>query len=90
MRKKPSFKNYHSPDKQGHFGEYGGRYVPETLMAALCELDEMYAAAKRDAKFKNELKHYLESFAGRPTPLTETKRLAKLLGVKHFFSSAKT
>ena len=78
------------PDKKGHFGPYGGKFVPETLMGALAELEAVYRAAKRDKSFHKELNGYLHDFAGRETPLTETKRLAKLLGVKRFFSSAKT
>src|SRR3989338_8068750 len=74
-----------TPDQKGHFGIYGGKYVPETLMAALDELEDCYRRAKSDPKFKKELDGYLRDFAGRPTPLTETKRLAKLLGVKRFF-----
>ena len=73
------------PDKSGHFGPYGGRFVPETLMAAIDELTRVYQSAKRDPKFKKELNGYLKNFAGRPTPLTETKRLAKHLGVKRLF-----
>ena len=73
------------PDKEGHFGPYGGKYVPETLMAALSELEKVYAAAKKDKKFHQELDFYLKNFAGRPTPLTEAKHLAELLGVNRFF-----
>ena len=73
------------PDKKGHFGPYGGKFVPETLMAALAELERTYRAAKKDPKFRKELDGYLKNFAGRPTPLTEAKRLAKLLGVRRFF-----
>ncbi len=80
-----SFKKKSLPDKKGHFGIYGGKYVPETLMAALDELEQCYRQAKSDPSFKNELKGYLHDFAGRPTPLTEAKRLAKLLGVKKLF-----
>ncbi len=82
-KSKPNFSNL--PDKEGHFGPYGGRYVPETLMAALTELDKVYRVTKKDPKFKKELNHYLRNFAGRPTPLTEARRLAKILGVKHFY-----
>ena len=73
------------PDKKGHFGPYGGKFVPETLMGALSELEAVYRAAKRDKSFHQELNGYLHDFAGRETPLTEAKRLAKLLGVKRFF-----
>ncbi len=73
------------PDKKGHFGPYGGKFVPETLIAALDELERVYRSAKKDPKFKLELNGYLKNFAGRDTPLTEAKRLAKILGVRRFF-----
>src|SRR2546426_12810826 len=59
----------------GRFGPYGGRYVPETLMAALEELERVYEAAKGDAEFWGELDGLLKHYVGRPTPLTETPRL---------------
>jgi tryptophan synthase beta chain len=64
----------------GRFGPYGGRYVPETLMAALEELDRVHEAAKRDADFWAELETLLKDYVGRPTPLTETPRLAAQVG----------
>ena len=64
----------------GRFGAYGGRYVPETLMAALQELELAYAAAKKDRKFQQELDRLLREFAGRPTALTYAKRLTEELG----------
>ncbi|MBI3252019.1 MAG: tryptophan synthase subunit beta [Candidatus Omnitrophica bacterium] len=73
------------PDSGGHFGPYGGKFVPETLMTALEELEEAYRSAKKDPRFKKELRFYLGNFAGRPTPLTEAKRLGKILGVRHLF-----
>src|SRR5262245_55740198 len=73
------------PDRNGHFGIYGGRYVPETLMSALAELEPVYRHAKSDPSFKKELAGYLHDFAGRPTPLTEATRLAKTLGLKRLF-----
>jgi tryptophan synthase beta chain len=73
------------PDKKGHFGPYGGKFVPETLMGALAELESVYKKARKDAHFQAELRGYLHDFAGRQTPLTEAKRMAKLLGVKRFF-----
>ncbi len=82
---KNSKEKFDQPDRGGHFGIYGGKYVPETLMGALDELEAMYRSVKSDPAFKKELRGYLHDFAGRPSPLTETKRLAKLLGVKHFF-----
>src|SRR2546422_8539980 len=64
----------------GRFGPYGGRYVPETLMAALEELERVYEAAKGDAEFWGELDGLLKHYVGRPTPLTETPRLGAQLG----------
>jgi tryptophan synthase beta chain len=64
----------------GRFGAYGGRYVPETLVAALEELERAYAAAKRDRKFQRELQELLEQYAGRPTPLYFAERLSRELG----------
>ncbi|MGH9523744.1 MAG: tryptophan synthase subunit beta [Terriglobales bacterium] len=64
----------------GRFGPYGGRYVPETLVAALEELENAYAKARRDAKFKRELEGLLKSYAGRPTPLYFAPRLTQQLG----------
>ena len=64
----------------GRFGAYGGRYVPETLMAALEELEHAYAAAQADASFQVELNDLLTNFAGRPTPLYFAKRLTESLG----------
>jgi len=64
----------------GRFGPYGGRYVPETLMAALDELEREYEKAKRDRKFQHRLDGLLRTFAGRPTPLFFAQRLTKQLG----------
>jgi tryptophan synthase beta chain len=64
----------------GRFGAYGGRYVPETLMAALLELDAAYAEAQADPAFRAELDALLKDYAGRPTPLYFAKRLTETLG----------
>ncbi|HLY98898.1 MAG TPA: tryptophan synthase subunit beta [Candidatus Angelobacter sp.] len=64
----------------GRFGPYGGRYVPETLMAALEELEKEYAKVRRDKKFRAEFNQLLQEYAGRPTPLFFAKRLTKELG----------
>jgi tryptophan synthase beta chain len=66
--------------KAGRFGPYGGRYVPETLMAALEELEAAYEIAKADAEFQRELNELLRQYAGRPTPLFYASRLTKKLG----------
>ena len=68
------------PDAQGRFGPYGGRYVPETLVAPLEELEQAYADARKDPKFKSELDSLLHDFAGRPTPLQFASRLSEHLG----------
>ncbi|MCS6264584.1 MAG: tryptophan synthase subunit beta [Nitrospira sp.] len=68
------------PDRHGRFGPYGGRYVPETLMPALLELEEVYERTRRDKGFQAELKHYLKEYVGRPTPLYFAQRLTKRLG----------
>ena len=68
------------PDSRGRFGPYGGRYVPETLMAPLEELERAYAEARADLSFQNELSAMLRDFAGRPTPLQFAERLTDHLG----------
>jgi tryptophan synthase beta chain len=68
------------PDEGGHFGAYGGMFVPETLMAPLQELAKEYAAARQDAAFQAELQDLLTEFVGRPTPLYFAERLSKHLG----------
>ncbi|MCL5671464.1 MAG: tryptophan synthase subunit beta [Acidobacteria bacterium] len=69
-----------APDARGRFGEFGGRFVPETLMHAVEELEQAYASARRDQNFQAELDHLLHSFAGRPTPLYHARRLSEHLG----------
>ncbi len=68
------------PDKKGHFGVYGGKFAPETLMPALAELEAAYLAAKKDKEFLAELDFYFREFIGRPTPLYFAKRLTEHLG----------
>src|SRR5499425_515441 len=68
------------PDKRGRFGLYGGRYVPETLMPALLELEREYAKAAKDRRFQVEFADYLKQYIGRPTPLYFAERLTKKLG----------
>ena len=71
------------PDARGHFGPYGGRYVPETLMHPLQELEDEYFRAQNDPEFKRELAYYLREFVGRPTPLYFAERLTRS-GNGHF------
>src|SRR5512136_835250 len=68
------------PDAGGHFGPYGGRYVPETLMHPLQELESEYLRAQQDPEFQRELDYYLKEFCGRPTPLYFAERLTRELG----------
>ena len=69
-----------APDAQGHFGPYGGRYVPETLMHPLQELEAEYFRSQADPEFQRELQYYLREFCGRPTPLYFAERLTRELG----------
>ncbi|MBM3738276.1 MAG: tryptophan synthase subunit beta [Acidobacteria bacterium] len=68
------------PDILGHFGPYGGRFVPETLMAPLEQVEAEWRKARLDPGFQAELRHLLENYAGRPTPLYYAKRLSEILG----------
>ena len=68
------------PDARGHFGPYGGRFVPETLMHPLQELEDEYRRARKDPAFKREFEYYLREFCGRPTPLYFAERLTRELG----------
>ncbi len=68
------------PDPSGHFGPYGGRFVPEVLMAPLEELEQAYNAARQDPAFQAELKDLLANYAGRPTPLYHARRLSGISG----------
>lgn len=68
------------PDETGHFGIYGGRYIPETLIPAAIELTEQYAGLRKDQEFQAELNDYLRTYVGRPTPLYLARRLTDHLG----------
>src|SRR5262250_1209190 len=68
------------PDASGHFGRFGGRYVPETLMAPLVELEHAYRGAMKDARFRGRLRELLTTYAGRPTPLYYAERLTRHCG----------
>ncbi|MEI6785075.1 MAG: tryptophan synthase subunit beta [Verrucomicrobiota bacterium] len=69
-----------APDAHGHFGPYGGRYVPETLMHPLLELETEYFRSQQDPEFQREFEYYLREFCGRPTPLYFAERLSRELG----------
>src|SRR3989338_7866507 len=73
------------PDRSGHFGPFGGQFVPETVMAALHELERAYATARRDPVFQRELRELLTQYAGRPTPLYYAKRLSQALGGRRIY-----
>ncbi len=68
------------PDDRGRFGPYGGKYIPETLMAAVAELEEEYRSARADPAFEEELVHLMRHYVGRPTPLYFASRLTEHLG----------
>ena len=70
------------PDARGRFGPFGGRYVPETLVSALEELEEAYTRLSQDASFRSELDALLRDYAGRPTPLYLARRLSEQLGAR--------
>jgi len=80
MRYARAVKNYRWPDRNGHFGPYGGRFVPETLMAPLFLLEKEYLKAKKDPKFRSELKAVLTNYAGRPSPLFFAQHASLELG----------
>src|SRR3989304_4866701 len=75
-----NFKFQKQPDKQGHFGIYGGRYISETLMPAVLELEKAYREFRNERDFKRELEYYLKEYVGRPTPLYFAERLTKKVG----------
>ena len=68
------------PDAKGRFGDFGGRYVPETLMNALIELEQSYYQYAEDEEFQTELKYLLKEYSGRETPLYYAQRLSEELG----------
>jgi len=69
-----------APDARGHFGIFGGRFVPETLIPALDELEQEYRKAQQDPEFQREFQYYLRHYVGRPTPITFAERLSNYLG----------
>lgn len=71
---------YQAPDQKGHYGDFGGRFVPETLMPAILELDKAYAEAIQDDNFLAEFDYYLKEYVGRETPLYYAERLSEKLG----------
>ena len=73
-------KPHKQPDASGHFGEFGGKYVIETLMPALKELEQVYEEARNDPQFKQDLDYYLKHYVGRPTALYFSERLTEYLG----------
>lgn len=73
------------PDKDGHFGIFGGRYVSETLMPLIIQVEKAYAKTRYDTKFKSQLKYYQKNYIGRPSPLWEAKQLAKHWGGARIF-----
>jgi tryptophan synthase beta chain len=72
--------SYSAPDEHGHFGDYGGAFVPETLMPVLEDLKAAYKTYKDDPDFRSEFRHHLREYVGRPTPLTYCDRLTEQIG----------
>lgn len=72
--------NQNLPDETGHFGEFGGRYAPETLMSPLLELEDAYMSLREDSDFQQEFQYYLREYVGRPNPLYYAERLTEALG----------
>ncbi|MEL4383292.1 tryptophan synthase subunit beta, partial [Shewanella algae] len=68
------------PDERGHFGIFGGRFVAETLMPLILDLEKAYTAAKADPAFQAEMNGYLKTYVGRPSPLYFAERLTEHLG----------
>lgn len=73
------------PDERGRYGSYGGRFVPETLVGPLQELEDAYSEAQKDPEFHAELSALLKTYVGRPTPLTPVRRLAAHLGLQRVY-----
>src|SRR6185295_13436444 len=73
------------PDRRGYFGEFGGRYVPETLVEPVEELERAYFEVRDDPAFAAELSRLLKHYVGRPTPVFETRRLAESAGGARIF-----
>ena len=72
--------NQNLPDATGHFGEFGGRYAPETLISPLLELEDAYMSLREDSDFQEEFQYYLREYVGRPNPLYYAERLTQELG----------
>ena len=81
----PTLSDRWEPTPAGRFGEFGGRYVPETLMTAVVELGRAYEAVRRDATFWSDLYEYLKQYVGRPSPLYRAARLGKRLGGRQIY-----
>ena len=80
----PAF-GHRDPDARGYYGEYGGRFVPETLVAPVAELERAYFEARSDESYRCELEHLLRTYVGRPTPLYEAQHLSASLGGPRIF-----
>lgn len=81
---------YQQPNQAGFYGEYGGKFVPETLMYAVQELEETYEASKADPEFQEELDYYLKQYVGRENPLYFAERLTNDLGGAKIYLKEKT
>ena len=79
---KNTYKSY--PNEKGYFGQFGGRYVSETLMPLILEVEKEYEKIKNDKNFIDEFNHYLKTYVGRPSPLFLLKELVMILEVQKF------
>ena len=77
--------SYNQPDSQGHFEKFGGKYVPETLIPAITELEDLYFKIRNDANFKTELSSLLKHYSGRPTPLYHARRISDEMEYNVYF-----
>ena len=77
--------SYKQPDQWGHFKKFGGKYVPETLIPAISELEALYLEVRADADFQQKLSSLLKHYSGRPTPLYFAKRISEDVGFNVYF-----
>src|SRR5215470_16647361 len=79
MNQRETYQHNHYPDERGRYGAFGGKFVPESLMAALADLEAAYEEARSDGEFQAELQALLASFVGRPTPLHHVQRFSQMV-----------
>ena len=85
MTDQNKYSDYSQPDRNGHFGIYGGRFVAETLMPLILEVEKAYNAARQNPEFQKEFEYYLKHYVGRPSPLYKAERIGQDLGLNLYF-----